>query len=123
MLGEETSNKAPYGNDTDYLNLIQQSNCRRCAMGTRTMVRSISGILLIFLFFAGVIVASTGASAAAQSGIIKKIRIALPSELDTSALLWNNVPVFAMRKDISFTPTMKGVDAVFVFLKDIKPVK
>jgi hypothetical protein len=83
-------------------------------MGTRTIVRSISGILLVFLFFTGVIIASTEASAAAQSGITKKIRIVLPSEQDTSALLLNNVSVFAMQKDSSFAPTMKGVDAVFV---------
>jgi peptide/nickel transport system substrate-binding protein len=40
-----------------------------------------------------------------------------------SVLLWNNVTVFAMQKNISFTPTVKGGDAALVLLKDIKPAK
>jgi peptide/nickel transport system substrate-binding protein len=39
-----------------------------------------------------------------------------------TALLWNNVSVYAMQKNISFTPTMRAIHAM-VFLKDIKPAK
>jgi len=38
-----------------------------------------------------------------------------------SVLLWNNVTVFAMQKNLTFTPTLKGGDAALVLLKDIKP--
>ena len=39
-----------------------------------------------------------------------------------TALLWNNVSIYAMQKNISFTPTMRAIHAM-VFLKDIKPAK
>jgi peptide/nickel transport system substrate-binding protein len=39
-----------------------------------------------------------------------------------TALLWNNVSIYAMQKNLSFTPTMRAIHAM-VFLKDIKPAK
>jgi peptide/nickel transport system substrate-binding protein len=67
-------------------------NCRRYGMRTRAISRSIIGILLIFLFFAGAIIASSAVAAAAQSGITKKIRIVLPSEPDTLDLMSTKMP-------------------------------
>jgi peptide/nickel transport system substrate-binding protein len=39
-----------------------------------------------------------------------------------TALLWSNVTVYAMQKNISYTPTVKATHAL-VLLKDIKPAK
>jgi peptide/nickel transport system substrate-binding protein len=53
--------------------------------------------------------------------LIKEAFRIVQDEVPT-AMLWANVSVYAMQKNVSFTPTVKATHAM-VFLKDIKPAK
>ncbi|HEX2966653.1 MAG TPA: ABC transporter substrate-binding protein [Syntrophorhabdaceae bacterium] len=56
-----------------------------------------------------------------RAEFIKRAFRIIQEEVPT-ALLWNNVSIYAMQKNLSFTPTIRAIHAM-VFLKDIKPAK
>jgi ABC-type transport system substrate-binding protein len=56
-----------------------------------------------------------------RAGLIKQAARILHEDV-ASVLLWSNVTIYAMNKNIAFTPTVKAAHAL-IFLKDIKPAE